>query len=327
MKELTDSYGRIHRSLRISVTDRCNLRCQYCMPAEGLACAPRSELLTFEEITFAVDVAVSMGVDRVRITGGEPLLRRDLADLIGMLKSQTDVADIAMTTNALLLDRHAPALAEAGLDRINISLDSLRPDRFEKITRHGALKRAWKGIDAAIDAGLGPLRINTLLLAGFNEDEVDDWLELTREHPIDVRFMELMPIGEGAELTRLGEYVDLTALKDRLVEERGLVAAEVSVGNGPARYWRVPDGKGRVGFITPISNSYCDSCSRMRLTSMGELRACLAADEQVDIRPALRSGDRRAVEEGFRKALAEKAAGHHWRSGQVTQTGMSALGG
>ena len=327
MKEAVDSFGRVHRSLRVSVTDRCNLRCQYCMPEEGLPCAPRAELLTFEEIVVVVEVAVSMGIDRVRITGGEPLLRRELPKLIAMLKRETGVKDLAMTTNGLLLERHAQALVEAGLDRINISLDSLRPERFEKITRFGLMEKAWRGIEAASEAGLAPIRINTLLLDGFNDDEVDDWLELVRNHEIDVRFMELMPIGEGAELTRLGDYLDLTALKDRLVEEKGLEPADGERGNGPARYWRVPGSKGRIGFITPISNSYCNSCSRMRLTSMGELRACLAYDDHVDIRGAIRKRDREAIRQGVAKALGGKPAGHKWRSGQITEAGMSALGG
>ena len=327
MNLLIDSFGRTHRSLRISVTDRCNLRCRYCMPAAGLPFAPRDELLSFEEITFAVDVAVSLGIDRVRITGGEPLLRRELSKLIAMLDEHTGVVDIAMTTNGLLLERYADSLAQSGLNRINISLDSLEPERFTEITRHGILEDVWEGIEAASRAGLSPIRINALLLEGFNDDEVEDWLALTKKHSIDVRFMELMPIGEGAELGRLGEYLNLTSLRQRLVEERGLEPADPELGNGPARYWREPGAKGRIGFITPMSNSYCDTCSRMRLTSKGELRACLAYDEHVDISEALRAGDREATVAGFRRAVAEKPAGHQWHDGEITKTGMSVLGG
>lgn len=327
MKHLIDSFGRRHRSLRVSVTDRCNLRCRYCMPASGMTFAPRRELLRFEEITFVVDVAVSLGVDKVRITGGEPLLRSELPTLIAMLKEETEVADIAMTTNGLLLDRHAVALAEAGLKRVNVSLDSLDPERFTEVTRHGILEDVWEGIEAASRAGLEPIRINALLLEGFNDDEVGDWLDLAREHAIDVRFMELMPIGEGAELGRLGGYLNLTTLRERLVQERGLIPVDPAIGNGPARYWKEPDSPGRIGFITPMSNSYCDTCSRMRLTAKGKIRACLAEDEHVDISQAARAGDREAVIEGFRRAVAQKPAGHQWRDGVVTETGMSALGG
>lgn len=329
--EARDRFGRRHRSLRVSVTDRCNLRCTYCMPEEGIGCVPRAELLRFEEIREAVTVAVSMGIDRIRITGGEPLLRRDLAGLIEMLHGETGLKDLALTTNGLLLERQAQALAKAGLKRINVSLDSLERSRFEKITRFDLMERAWRGIEAAQAEGLGPIRINTLLLAGVNDDEVERWLALTMERAIDVRFMELMPIGEGARLKAAGHFVNLTRLRKELEQTRGLVRAEeehkTKVGNGPARYWRLPEAKGRVGFITPMSNSYCGSCSRMRLTSTGELRACLAFDEQVSIREALRRGDREAVRAGFLKALLEKKAGHHWRDGQVTEAGMSALGG
>lgn len=297
------------------------------MPVEGIPCATREELLTFEEIVLVVDVAVSLGIDRIRITGGEPLLRRGLSELIGQIKERTGAVDVAMTTNGLLLSRHVEALAEAGLDRLNISMDSLRPDRFRKITRHGLLKTTWAGIEAAVEAGFSPLRINALLLEGFNDDEVEEWLELTRRRAVDVRFMELMPIGEGAKNSAIGNYLNLTKLRKRLVEEVGLVAADVEVGNGPARYWRIPGAPGRVGFITPLSDSYCNRCSRMRLTSTGQLRACLAADKNVDIVGAIREGDRQAVRDGFLQALNAKPAGHNWRSGQVTRAGMSALGG
>ncbi len=322
-----DSFGRVHRSLRVSVTDRCNLRCTYCMPAGGVLCAPRDELLGFEEILLAVQVACSLGINRIRITGGEPLLRPDLAELVGLLRREAPVEDLALTTNGVLLDRHAEDLAAAGLDRVNVSLDSLRPDRFEAVTRFGVLEQAWRGVEAAAEAGLSPLRINTLVLAGVNDDEVEGWLELTRRHEMDVRFMELMPIGEGAEQTEAGQFVNLTELRERLVEEAGLSPVEKVRGNGPARYYRLPDGKGRVGFITPLSNPYCDTCSRMRLTSTGALRACLSFDDHVSVREALRAGDEEKVREGFVQALREKPAGHHWRAGGVTEAGMSALGG
>ncbi len=327
MKPAVDAFGRVHRSLRISVTDRCNLRCRYCMPAEGVDCMPRDELLTFDEIALAVDVAAEMGIDRVRITGGEPLLRRGLVQLVEMLAHNSKVADVAMTTNALLLSRHAEALADAGLNRVNISLDSLDPRRFHEITRYGLLETAWKGVEAATAAGFSPLRINVLLLDGFNDDEIQGWLDLTARCEVDVRFMELMPIGEGVRMNRQGRYVDVARFRDRLVAKKGLVTADVEVGNGPARYWSVPGAPGRIGFITPVSEPYCNLCSRMRLTSIGRLRPCLAFDEEVDLRPALREGDREVVREGFLRALADKPAGHHWSGGQITKSTMSSVGG
>lgn len=327
MKQLQDRFGRVHNALRISVTDKCNLRCHYCMPVTGVKCAPKDQLLTFEQIVKTVQVANRLGVDRIRITGGEPLLRRDLPRLIGMLKRETDSANISLTTNALTLEKHAQALAEAGLDRINVSLDSLRPDRFEKITRFGVLETVWRGIEAASKAGMKPIKINTLLLSGFNEDEVEDWIKLTMENDISVRFMELMPIGEGAKMAEIGGYLNLTALKDRLIETHGLAPVSTESGNGPARYYAVPGALGTLGFITPLSNKYCDTCSRMRLTSTGELRACLAHDEHVDISQAIRAGDEAAIEAGFLAAVGNKVAGHNWESGQITQIGMSKLGG
>ncbi len=327
MKQLQDRFGRVHNAMRISVTDKCNLRCHYCMPVTGVKCAPKDQLLTFEQIVKTVQVANRLGVDRIRITGGEPLLRRDLPKLIGMLKRETDSANISLTTNALMLEKYADALAEAGLDRINVSLDSLRPDRFEKITRFGVLETVWKGIEAATKAGLKPIKINTLLLKGFNEDEVEDWLKLTMENDISVRFMELMPIGEGVKMAGIGSYLNLTDLKDRLVETHGLAPVTTESGNGPARYYAVPGALGTVGFITPLSNKYCDTCSRMRLTSTGELRACLAHDEHVDISEAIRAGDDAAIEAGFMAAIGNKVAGHNWENGQVTKIGMSQVGG
>ncbi|MBA2664660.1 MAG: GTP 3',8-cyclase MoaA [Bradymonadaceae bacterium] len=327
MKQLIDRFGRVHNAMRISVTDKCNLRCHYCMPVTGVACAPREQLLSFEQIVATVRVANRLGIDRIRVTGGEPLLRRELPALIGMLKRETDSTNVSLTTNALLLERHAEALAEAGLDRVNVSLDSLRPDRFEKITRHGVLETVWRGIEAATRVGLAPIKINTLLLSGFNDDEIDDWIELTMQHDISVRFMELMPIGEGAKMGDIGGYLNLTELKDRLVETRGLVALGGDGGNGPACYYGVPGAKGKLGFITPLSNKYCGTCSRMRLTSTGELRACLAFDKHVDISEAIRRGDEEGIEAGFVRAIGEKPAGHNWENGQVTRIGMSTLGG
>lgn len=327
MKQLQDRFGRVHNAMRISVTDKCNLRCHYCMPVTGVECAPRERLLTFEQIVQTVQVANRLGIDRIRITGGEPLLRRDLPRLIGMLKRETDSANISLTTNALMLEKYAGPLAEAGLDRINISLDSLRPDRFEKITRFGVLETVWRGIEAASKAGLRPIKINTLLLSGFNEDEVEDWIKLTMENDISVRFMELMPIGEGAKMADIGGYLNLTSLKDRLVETHGLAPVSGDGGNGPARYYAVPGARGTLGFITPLSNKYCDTCSRMRLTSTGELRACLAHDEHVDISEAIRAGDEARIEAGFVRAVGNKVAGHNWESGQITQIGMSQVGG
>lgn len=313
--------------LRVSVTDRCNLRCRYCMPAEGLPTSPKDQVLTFEDIVFCVQQANTLGVRSVRITGGEPLLRRDLPTLVRALQRETAIDELSMTTNALLLHKHVGALVDAGLSRINVSLDSLRPDRFERITRFQLLDETWRGIRAAEEAGLTPIKINTVVLRGFNEDEVEDWLELTRDHAWYVRFLEIMPIGEGAELRRLGTFEDLSAVRRRLQASHGLEPRSVSVGNGPARYWAAPGAKGALGFITPMSMPYCDTCTRFRLTATGDLRPCLAEDVHVPLRDAIRARDAEAVREGFREAARRKPAGHRWRTGHETITGMSALGG
>lgn len=325
--ELRDAHGRIVDYLRLSVTDRCNLRCRYCMPAEGLPLAPKHDVLSFEEIERAVRVGSEVGIRRVRITGGEPLLRREVASLVGMLKALPSIDEVSMTTNALLLHLHVDALVDAGLDRLNISLDSLRPERFEKLTRFALLEQTWRGIEAAADAGLTPIKINTVVVSGFNDDEIDDWVAVTREREIIVRFLEVMPIGEGHEMRRLGGFHDLSETRRRLQREYGIEPATAETGSGPARYWRVPGAPGKLGFITPLSNRYCDTCSRFRLTATGKLRPCLAFDVEVDLAPAIRRGDDEAIRAGFRRAAADKPEGHHWEEGQVTRTGMSELGG
>ena len=324
---LIDAHGRAVSYLRLSVTDRCNLRCRYCMPAEGLPTRPKDEVLTFEDIVFLVQQACALGVRHVRITGGEPLLRRELPALVRALREETPVEELAMTTNALLLHKHVDALVDAGLSRINVSLDSLRPDRFERITRVQLLEETWRGLRAAEAAGLSPIKINTVLLRGFNDDEVEDWLELTRGHAYIVRFLELMPMGEGSELRRLGAFEDVSAVRRALVERHGLEPCDAHVGNGPARYWAAPGAKGALGFITPMSAPYCDTCTRFRVTATGELRPCLAEDVHVHLREAVRARDARAVREGFLEAARRKPAGHRWRAGHETATGMSALGG
>ncbi len=323
---LIDRLGRPVRSLRVSITDRCNLRCRYCMPADADDFFDRDDVLTYEQIVRTVQVANRLGIDNVRITGGEPLLRRDVDVLIRMLRDETDTRDLSLTTNALLLEKHAARLRDAGLQRLNISLDSLHPERFERMTRLPLLDRAWRGIDAAIEAGFSPLKINAVILSGYNDDEVDDWVELTRERDLVVRLLELMPIGEGAGLTRLGGFHDLTATRERLQRSHGLEPASLA-GNGPARYWRLPGGRGAIGFITPISNRYCDTCTRMRLTSTGEIRPCLAYDVQVDAGAAIRAGSEADIELALRRATEIKPEGHHWDVGQVTKMGMSKLGG
>lgn len=284
------------------------------------------EVLSFDEIVTVVQVATELGIRSVRLTGGEPLVRPNLPELIYRLKTECDLEEISCTTNGMLLGRFAQDLKDAGLDRINVSIDTLRPDRFQKITRFGSLETVLDGLRRAVAVGLTPLKINAVILKGFNDDEIEDLFTLTLIENVTVRFLELMPIGEALSLDGLGGYLNLTNVRRWLTEKYGLVPAEEK-GRGPARYWKVPGAPGKVGFITPISDRYCATCSRLRLTANGEIRPCLAYDVHVNLRDAIRRGDRDAIAAGIQKALALKPAGHHWDEGQITKTAMSSLGG
>ncbi len=322
---MKDRFGREHNYLRISVIDRCNLRCHYCMPLHVKFFDPK-DVLSFDEIVTVVQVANELGIHSVRITGGEPLVRPNLSELIYRLKSECDLADIACTTNGMLLEHFAQDLKDAGLNRINVSVDTLRPDRFRKITRFGSLQTVLYGLRRAVEVGLTPIKINAVILQGFNDDEIEDLFKLTLLENVTVRFLELMPIGEALSLNGMGSYLNLTKVREFLTKKYGLVPTEEK-GHGPARYWQVPGAPGKVGFITPISDKYCNTCSRIRLTANGEIRPCLAYDVHVNLREAIRQRDLAAIADGLRKALEIKPAGHHWEEGQITQTVMSSLGG
>ncbi len=292
---LIDSWGRQITYLRISVTDRCNLRCVYCMPPEGIQLRPHDEILRFEEIAEVVRAAAENGVREVRLTGGEPLARPNLPALVGMLSVIPGIEDISLTTNALLLERHAAALAEAGLKRVNISLDTLQPERFARITRGGSFEQAWRGILAAERAGLAPLKINAVAMRGVNDDEFLDLARLAVEHPWQVRFIEIMPVkneaawGEGFP-NSFDAFIPINEVKARLAG-LNLEPLNDKSGSGPAREYRIPGGPGRVGFISPVSEHFCGECNRLRLTADGSLRPCLLSDLEIPLREALRRGE------------------------------------
>jgi GTP 3',8-cyclase len=287
---LADRYGRVATDLRVSVTDRCNLRCTYCMPAEGLDWLPKPELLTFEEMTRLVAIAVSLGVTDVRLTGGEPLLRRGLPDLVAMLAAIEPRPRIAMTTNGLGLDRLAAPLAAAGLDRVNISLDTIDREAFAALTRRDRLHDVVAGLAAAAAAGLAPVKVNAVAMRGVNDEQVADLLAWCLERGYELRFIEQMPLDAQhgwdrsvmvtAEeiLERLSARFDLEAEPDR---ERG---------SAPAQTWLVNGGPARVGVIASVSRPFCGSCDRMRLTADGQLRSCLFARTESDLRAPLREG-------------------------------------
>jgi GTP 3',8-cyclase len=305
---MLDQFGRRIEYLRISVTDRCNFRCQYCMPVEGLPWLPKQEILRYEEIAEIVRQLAPLGLKRLRITGGEPTIRPDLVSLIRMLKAIDGIEDIALSTNGVKLPQMAQALADAGLDRVNISADSLRADRVVQIARRNLGFDLVAAARAAHDAGIAPIKINVVVMRGINDDEVADFAALTREFPWHVRFIELMPVGELRELT----WDHVVPSEEVLAKVRSLGPlvgdAGPAKGNGPAVYYRFEGAPGTVGVITPMTHTYCETCNRVRLTADGRLRTCLFGDHEVVLRDALRRGDPLAPL--FEKALAEKPKEH-----------------
>ena len=305
---MKDGLGRSINYLRISVIDKCNLRCTYCMPVEGFEWIPKSEILRYEEIQAIVREMAGMGLRRVRITGGEPLVRQDLPELVRQLKTIPEIEDISLSTNAILLPRFATELSLAGFDRENISLDTLRRDRFEEIARRPVrlFDETMHGIEAAERAGFAPIKINTVLLRGLNDDEVVDFALATRNRPWHVRFIELMPVGENLHLA--DRFIGTDEVLDRLLEIDELLPDEGPRGNGPARYYRFAGAPGSVGVITPLSHNYCDSCNRLRLTADGRLRTCLFGDHEVDLKTPLRSAG--SVRAAVESALQDKPERH-----------------
>jgi cyclic pyranopterin phosphate synthase len=310
MEPLRDSWGREIKSLRVSVTDKCNFRCRYCMPAEGLEWLERDELLSFEEIERLVRVLARMGVDEVRLTGGEPLVRRDLPTLVGMLAATPGVRDLSLTTNGVLLDRFAAPLVEAGLRRLNVSLDSLSHVRFAEITRRDALDRVLAGLAAAErHPELRPIKVNCVAIKGFTEEEVPALAELARRKPYVVRFIEFMPL--DADQAWRGDDV-LTGGEIRaLIEERWPLEELPAKASSTARRFRFVDGAGEIGFVNPVSEPFCSTCDRIRLTADGQLRTCLFSRREWDLKTPLRDGssDER-LDELIRFAVAHKELKH-----------------
>jgi cyclic pyranopterin phosphate synthase len=303
-----DQFGRSIEYLRISVTDRCNFRCLYCMPEEGLAWLPKSDILSYEEIADVVAQLAPMGLRRLRITGGEPTIRPNLDELIRLLRAVAGVEDIALSTNGVRLPQVAGLYREAGLDRVNISADSLRPDRIASIARRNLGFAPAVSAKAAEDAGLGPIKINVVVMRGINDDEIADFARLTLDHAWHVRFIELMPVGGMRELT-FEHVVPSDEVLSRVAEIGALSPSEGPArGNGPAKYYRLDGAAGSIGVITPMTHTYCASCNRVRLTADGRLRTCLFGDHEVDLRSPLRAGD--ALGPWFVKALAEKPKEH-----------------
>jgi GTP 3',8-cyclase len=307
---LVDRYGRVHDDLRISVTDRCNLRCIYCMPEEGLSFLPQPELLSFDEILRVARVARGLGITAVRITGGEPLMRKGLPRLVGGL-AEIGFDDVAMTTNGTKLARVAAELAAAGLRRVNISCDSLRPDRFAAIRRRGDLAVVLDAMDAAEAAGLAPLKVNVVLLRGQNDDEILDFVELARRTGRIVRFIEFMPLDAEGKWER-DRLVPGREVFDRISAVWPLVPVTVTSGSAPAERFRFADGgRGEIGLISSVSEPFCGTCNRLRLTADGDVRNCLFSDDERTVRGVLRQGGTDAeLALLFRQAVWAKFPGH-----------------
>ena len=316
---MIDQFGRRVEYLRISVTDKCNLRCVYCMPEAGLPWLKHDAILSYEEIAQIVAVMAPMGLRSVRLTGGEPLVRRDVVKLVELLRAIEGIRDISLSTNGVLLAEQADALKAAGVNRANISLDSLQADRVDAIARRpGTSARIFAGLDAAERAGFEPIKINVVVMRGRNDDELEDFARATIDRPWHVRFIEVMPVGENLGISA-HEYVSSLEMLGRLRGIGELVPVDGPRGNGPATYFRYPNARGTVGVITPMSHNYCDRCNRMRLTADGHLRPCLFGEIQTNLRDALRRGE--AIEPLIRHTLSIKPERHYLVQGSTTGSG------
>lgn len=331
MMKFVDPFGRSITYLRISLTDRCNLRCVYCMPKDGVRWQPRPDQLSVEEILRVVEAAARGGVKRVRLTGGEPLVHPQVVEIVRRIASIRSIEEVSLTTNGMLLERLARPLADAGLKRVNVSLDTLDRVKFERITRGGEFDRVWKGIAAAERAHLAPLKLNTVIVRDLNDDELPALARLTMEKDWHVRFIEVMPIGNvqdwGEGFPPPGErYVSVHEMRARL-SKLHLMSATTPQGNGPARTFRLPGAIGTVGFISPLGEHFCESCNRLRLTSDGKLRSCLVLPHEISLRDAVRTG--KSLDDYFYQAIAAKPR-HHDMLAAVpagAQRGMSQIGG
>lgn len=326
-----DRFQREIDYLRISLTDHCNLRCVYCMPLQGAAYAPLEGMLTAGEIERVARAAASVGFRKIRLTGGEPTLRQDLVDIVARIARIDGIHDVALTTNGILLPKLAPALADAGLKRVNVHVDSLDRERFARVMRWGRLDDVWAGIEAACAAGFAPLKLNCVVVGGYNEDDVVDMARLTQTRDWHVRFIELMPLG-GGECARVAtqSFVSNHDTRRRIEDVFGpLVELPATSPSDESRNFRLRDGKGVIGFISPVSEPYCGSCNRMRLTADGRFHLCLLRDDELDVRAALRDGaDDDAIAAILLRAVGAKPTGHDLRHGVSTrERSMHHLGG
>jgi cyclic pyranopterin phosphate synthase len=318
---MIDSYGRNINYLRISVTDLCNLRCRYCMPEKGVTKIQYDEILRLEEIYELAKKFVKLGVNKIRITGGEPLIRKGILSLIENIGSLEGIKDFTMTTNGIFLKKYAKDLKNAGLNRVNISLDTMNEKKYSDITKGGNLKNVLEGIEEARKVGLTPIKLNTVLVGGFNDNEIEDFVNLTKSEEIDVRFIELMPIGQ-AKGWSLDKFISNKIVLEKIKDLKEIKREDVS---SPAKYYKLPNGKGKIGLINPISCKFCEHCNRVRLTADGKVKPCLHSNDEIDLRNALRNGE--DVEKVIVNLIKNKPKEHNLEDGEYIKRNMIAIGG
>ena len=326
---LLDPFRRKINYLRISITDRCNLRCRYCMPEEGIPLIPHEEILTYEEILRIVRVFATEGISKVRLTGGEPLVRKGIVDFVSRLSQIEEIKDLSLTTNGILLKQFAHDLKKAGLRRINISLDSLTKERFCQITRKDDFERVWAGIEEALRVGLFPIKINMVAIQGLNDDEIESFARLTLHLPLIIRYIEYMPSGNGEEWKE-SDILTIPRIKDRLERVGKLIPIPSGRWDGPAKRYRIEGALGEIGLIGPVSSHFCHDCNRLRLTPDGKIRTCLFSDAEIDVKELLRNGGSdQDLKERLLVALREKPERHpiHTLQFKKCQRNMSAIGG
>lgn len=316
---MQDSFGRNIEYLRVSVTDRCNLRCRYCMPLEGTTYMDHCKILSLEEIARLVRLGAELGIKKVRFTGGEPLVRKNFVQLVQYVNEIPKINDIAITTNGGLFSEKAWALQKAGLKRVNFSLDTLQEERYRYITRQGDFKRVWEAIFHAMEMDMQPVKLNMVVIKGFNDDELLDFANLAYYHPLHVRFIEFMPIGD-LQFWQKERVCTMEEIKRRINLEYELLPANPVEGNGPARQFQIKGGLGSLGFISPLSNHFCKECNRIRLTADGKLRVCLHNKIEFDLRRPMREGaSDEELLELIKKAVAMKPQRHHMDEGWGVQ--------
>jgi cyclic pyranopterin phosphate synthase len=329
--KLIDSFGRKIDYLRISITDHCNLKCYYCTPFSGRSHLERSEILTYEELLNVARAAAAIGITKIRVTGGEPLVRKGVVEFCRMLSEIDGLKSLALTTNGIYLAEMAEPLFKAGVRRINISLDTLRPKRFEKITGYNWLSRVLAGIKRAEQIGMHPIKINTVVMRGINDDEIEDLACLTLDKPYHVRFIELMPTASSAYGNYESLFIPVEEFMKKINQIDRVQIEPATDSYGPARLCRLPGAVGKVGFIAPISWHFCGSCNRLRLTADGKIKTCLFSREEIDIKTPLRTGaTQNDIISIFRQAVAHKPSGHHLSAKDhqnACQRAMRAIGG